>query len=112
MADLITGGVFRSRHLPGLVVAGAWSLATFVLVQAYSSTLISFVTTPISTPLVKSPEDLVRQTHVHLIVRINYATETILTVRIYFYGTTLCCPTFSLLDNFSELSRPFFEETW
>lgn len=62
-------------------MVGTWCLATFVLVQAYSSTLISFVTTPISTPLIKSLEELASKTNVYPVVRVNYAADVILSVR-------------------------------
>ena len=39
-------------------IAGAWCLAAFVLVPAYSGTLTSFLTSPIARPIVDSYQDI------------------------------------------------------
>lgn len=75
------GGFLKSDRIACRLVTGTWCLASFVLVQAYSSTLISFVTTPsTSPPLVNSAEDLASKSHVNLVVRMNYAADVILKV--------------------------------
>ena len=40
------------------LIAGAWCLAAFVLVPAYSGTLTSFLTSPIARPIVDSYHDI------------------------------------------------------
>lgn len=79
--DICVGGRLKSNRPHVRLVAGCWCLVTFVLVQAYSSTLISFMTTPTLTPLVKSPEDLASQTQINAVVRKYLGTEVVLLVR-------------------------------
>jgi hypothetical protein len=52
------GGYFQSNRLPLRVVAGSWCLIAVVLVYAYNSTLISYVSLPTHQPIVNTFEDL------------------------------------------------------
>lgn len=61
-------------------MAAVWSLAAFIFVQAYTSTLITYVVTPINLPLVKSVYDLVEKTDVNVLVRKGGVIDTIFTV--------------------------------
>lgn len=47
------------------ILAGTWGLSCFVVVTAYNSVLISFITTPVYQPLVKSIHDLVDRTDIY-----------------------------------------------
>ena len=56
-----------SRRLAIRIVAGAWCLTCFVLVTAYSSVLISFLTAPENyKPMVNSINDLALRPNIHL----------------------------------------------
>ncbi|XP_046462609.1 uncharacterized protein LOC124208780 [Daphnia pulex] len=52
------GGYFPSNRLPLRVLAGSWCLIAVVLVYAYNSTLISYVSLPTHQPIVNTFEDL------------------------------------------------------
>ncbi|EFX82168.1 hypothetical protein DAPPUDRAFT_241316 [Daphnia pulex] len=54
---LSQGGSCKSKRLPYRLVAGVWTLAAFVFVQAYTSTLFTYVVTPINHPLIDSVYD-------------------------------------------------------
>jgi hypothetical protein len=43
--SFIKGGPCRSKRLPYRLVAGVWTLAAFIFVQAYTSTLFTYVVT-------------------------------------------------------------------
>ncbi|EFX82393.1 hypothetical protein DAPPUDRAFT_101640 [Daphnia pulex] len=66
---LSQGGPCRSRKLSYRLVAGVWILAAFIFVQAYTSTLFTYVVTPISEPLIKSVFDIINNGDVNLLVR-------------------------------------------
>ena len=46
-----------------------WVLATLVFVQAYQSTLITYVIAPVTTPLINSVYDLAENTNINFVVR-------------------------------------------
>ena len=55
------GGSVQSKKLFVRLAAGTWCLACFVLVNAYSSTLISYVTTPgYDPPVITSIKEIVK----------------------------------------------------
>ncbi|EFX82353.1 hypothetical protein DAPPUDRAFT_241433 [Daphnia pulex] len=54
---LSQGGLFPSKRLPYRLVAGVWTLAAFFFVQSYTSTLFTYVVTPINHPLINSIYD-------------------------------------------------------
>ncbi|EFX82352.1 hypothetical protein DAPPUDRAFT_241436 [Daphnia pulex] len=55
---LSQGGFCPSKWLPYRLVAGVWTLAAFIFVQAYTSTLFTYVVTPINHPLINSVYDV------------------------------------------------------
>nr|CAH0109179.1 unnamed protein product [Daphnia galeata] len=76
--NLLSQGVPSPSHrLSFRLVAAVWSLAAFIFVQAYTSTLITYVVTPINHPLVKSAYDLVEKTDVNVLVRKGGVIDTI-----------------------------------
>jgi len=48
------------------ILQGTWCLAAFVLLNAYSSTIISYLTAPKLMPVAKSVEDVARGIPQHL----------------------------------------------
>ncbi|XP_046449196.1 glutamate [NMDA] receptor subunit 1-like [Daphnia pulex] len=66
---LSQGGPCRSGKLPYRLVAGVWILAAFIFVQAYTSTLFTYVVTPIEQPLIKSVFDIINNGDINLLVR-------------------------------------------
>nr|CAH0102975.1 unnamed protein product [Daphnia galeata] len=66
---LSQGGCCPSHRLPYRLVAGVWSLAAFIFVQAYTSTLFTYVVTPINHPLINSIYDIVDSSDINLLVR-------------------------------------------
>ncbi|KAI9553543.1 hypothetical protein GHT06_021461 [Daphnia sinensis] len=74
---LSQGGSCIRKHLPSRLVAGAWSLATFVFVQAYTSTLFTYIVTPSTEPLlVESVYDVVNKPHIHLVIESGRGFES------------------------------------
>ncbi|XP_046452815.1 uncharacterized protein LOC124200588 [Daphnia pulex] len=68
---LSQGGSFTSGSNPFKIrlVTGAWCLVTLVLVNVYNGILISYVTSnPRERPLVDSPDDLLANRNIHLVV--------------------------------------------
>ncbi|EFX82186.1 hypothetical protein DAPPUDRAFT_241335 [Daphnia pulex] len=70
---LSQGGPCTSKGLPIRLVAAAWCLATFIFVQAYNSTLFTYVVTPVHQPLINSIYDIFDNSDINLLVR----TDTI-----------------------------------
>ena len=64
-----------------------WVLATLVLVQAYQSTLITYVIAPVTTPLINSVYDLAENTNINFVVRrggtLEYLFKVNLLARVY-----------------------------
>ena len=67
--------VWRIRFL-----AGVWCLAAFVLVNAYSSVLISFVTAPYRPYLLQSVQDLYNQSKTSILVDKGFVVDNFLSV--------------------------------
>ncbi|KAK4012977.1 hypothetical protein OUZ56_025225 [Daphnia magna] len=65
---LSQGGPCSSRKLVVRVLAAAWCLAAAVLVNSYSSVLITYILAPNNPPLITSAYDLAQQDDIHLIV--------------------------------------------
>jgi hypothetical protein len=72
------GGSCRSKRLPYRLVAGVWTLAAFVFVQAYTSTLFTYVVTPINHPLIDSVYDVIDNGDINLLVRESGSMNTLL----------------------------------
>jgi len=78
-----TAGPCASNHLPFRIVAGAWSLAAFIFVQAYTSTLSTYVLTPINNPLINSPYEIPERKDIHLLIKKGGSTDTFLSASFY-----------------------------
>ncbi|KAI9553542.1 hypothetical protein GHT06_021460 [Daphnia sinensis] len=65
---LSQGGPCSSRKLAVRVLAAAWCLAAAVLVNSYSSVLITYILAPNNPPLITSAYDLAQKDDVYLIV--------------------------------------------
>ena len=63
------GGSFTVNRLPIRLIAGAWSLAAFVFVQAYTSTLITYIVAPTNRPLISSFNQLTERPDIHLVMK-------------------------------------------
>nr|CAH0113367.1 unnamed protein product [Daphnia galeata] len=67
-----------SNRLPYRLVAGVWTLAAFIFVQAYTSTLFTYVVTPINHPLINSIYDIIDSSDINLLVRETGFINTLL----------------------------------
>nr|CAH0101875.1 unnamed protein product [Daphnia galeata] len=65
---LSQGGPCPSKRLSFRLVAGVWCLAAFIFVQAYNSTLFTYVVTPVNQPLVNSINDVLESNDIQLLV--------------------------------------------
>ena len=74
------------RNLVIRFFVGAWSISCFVLVTAYSSVLISFLTAPADTfiPLVNSVNDLLNKTNVRVTVNKGLIADTLIKVTLIY----------------------------
>ena len=61
-------------------LAGVWCLAAFVLVNAYSSVLISFMTAPYRSYLLRSVQDLYNQSKTSILVDKGLVVDVVLSV--------------------------------
>ena len=73
----------RSRQLAILLLAGAWCLVCFVLVTAYSSVVISFLTAPETfKPIINSINDLPMKPEIRVTVNKGWTPDKIFEVLI------------------------------
>ena len=86
---MLIGGHFTVNRLPIRLIAGAWSLAAFVFVQAYTSTLITYIVAPTNYPLISSFNELADRPDIHLILKKYGTVEQILTVRCYIFPSLI-----------------------
>jgi len=71
----------RSRQLAILLLAGAWCLVCFVLVTAYSSVVISFLTAPETfKPIINSINDLPMKPEIRVTVNKGWTPDKIFEV--------------------------------
>ena len=75
-----TGGVCYSKRLAIRLIATAWCLSSFVIINSYCSILISFMTSSNRVPLVNSLHDLPSKPGVHVVVNEGAATDQIFSV--------------------------------
>jgi hypothetical protein len=85
-----TGVPDPSNRLSFRLVAGVWSLAAFIFVQAYTSTLITYVVTPVNPPLVSSAYDLVDKKDINVLVRKSGAIDTMFSASISNFDSVIC----------------------
>ncbi len=72
------GGLCPSKRLPYRLVAGVWTLAAFFFVQSYTSTLFTYVVTPVNHPLINSIYDVLESKDINLIIRETGFINTLL----------------------------------
>ena len=72
--------MLKSKKVPILLIAGAWTLATFVLQNYYTTLLISYVTAPNPQPLITSIYDLRKHPEIQLVTDKNNNIDAIFTV--------------------------------
>ncbi len=65
----LTGGPCTSKRLPFRLVAGVWTLAAFIFVQAYTSTLFTYFVTPIKKSLINSIDDIAENSDINLFLK-------------------------------------------
>jgi hypothetical protein len=75
------------RHLVIRFLTGAWCLSCFVLVTAYSSVLVSFLTAPdhIYTPLVNSVNELRYKAEIRVTLNKGLLPNILFKVQIYIF---------------------------
>ncbi|XP_032789947.2 LOW QUALITY PROTEIN: glutamate receptor ionotropic, kainate 2 [Daphnia magna] len=66
---LSQGGPCASNRLPFRLVAGIWTLAAFIFVQAYTSILFTYVVAPVSLPLINSIYDIADSDDINLLMK-------------------------------------------
>lgn len=69
-----------SNKLPIRIAAGCWCLACVVLINSYSSVLISFLTISNPNLLINSIEELKDRPNVYLVTDKGLSTDVLLTV--------------------------------
>ncbi|XP_045035868.1 glutamate receptor ionotropic, kainate 3-like [Daphnia magna] len=72
------GGYLYAKFSSFYWVGGAWCIVTFVIVNAYNSTLISHVTLPNAPPLIKSIYDLRNRPDVRFVTERNLNVDAVL----------------------------------
>ena len=72
----IIGDSCASELLSFRFVAGVWCLAAFIFVQAYTSTLFTYVVTPNNPPLINSIYDIVESPDINLLVKVAGTPES------------------------------------
>ena len=77
----MTGARIAGSRLPIRLIAGTWCLAAFVFVQAYTSTLITYILAPTNDPLVSSFNELGERSDVQIILKKFGNVENMLTVK-------------------------------
>lgn len=84
LMNVYTGGRFSingSNTFKIRFVTGTWCLVTLVLVNVYNGILISYVTSnPREKPLVESPDDLLANANIHLVVEKGQGADFIFSV--------------------------------
>ena len=73
---------FSFKSLKIRLLAASWCLASFVLVAAYSSVLISFVLSPHASPIINSFSDIPDNPKVKLVTEKGGTMQMLLLVRI------------------------------
>jgi ionotropic glutamate receptor len=63
------------------LVAGVWTLAAFIFVQAYNSTLFTYVMAPVNHPLIDSMHGVAESADINLLFRYGAALNAFVMVR-------------------------------
>lgn len=100
---LAQGGTSRDQKLTIRFLAGAWCTACFVLVTAYSSVLISFVTSPNYKPMIQSLYDIPKNPKVKITVNRGWSPDLLFTVKpskvLAHYYSTIADELLYIFDN-------------
>lgn len=75
---LTTGGLCISNEVKFRLVAAGWTLAAFVLVQAYTSILFTYVIAPNNSPLINSIYDVADTSDLQLFVKKGGTMDTLI----------------------------------
>ena len=78
---LILGGYFSGKKLALRSVAAVWCLSCFVLIQSYSSVLISVMTLPKLKPIINSVYDIPKISGLQVVANRGMAVQAALSVR-------------------------------
>ncbi|KAI9563542.1 hypothetical protein GHT06_011005 [Daphnia sinensis] len=76
---LSQGGPCTSDRISFRFVAGVWTLAAFIFVQAYTSTLFTYVVAPVNQPLINSIYDIAENPDINLLVKKAGTADTMFT---------------------------------
>ncbi|EFX82430.1 hypothetical protein DAPPUDRAFT_241238 [Daphnia pulex] len=60
------------------MVAGVWTLAAFFFVQTYTSTLITYIITPVNDPLISTVQDIVDSSDINVFIKMAGVADTLL----------------------------------
>lgn len=75
-----SGGPCTWKSQAVVLLAGTWCLAAFVLVNSYSSTLITYVIAHENRPLISSIHDIGNSPHINVIVKKGHILDDYFTV--------------------------------
>lgn len=75
----------RNQKLAIRFLTGAWCVSCFVLVTAYSSVLISFVTSPYYKPLIESVYDIPKDPNIKITVDRGLFPDLVFKVQYHLY---------------------------
>ena len=79
------GASVSARWIVIRILAGAWCLACFFLIQLYCSTLTSHLTSPLRKPLIDSVYDIPNTPGLQIVVDRGFAADTLLSVGYHYY---------------------------
>ena len=75
---VFVGGYCHPRNHSVRLVAGAWCIGTFFLVNSYTSTLVSLITKPVQVPIINSVYDLPNKPNVYVAIEAGMGLNRIL----------------------------------
>ena len=120
-----TRSISKNRQLAVRLLAGAWCLACFVLVTAYSSVLVACITAPDKfKPIINSINDLPNKPEVHVVVNKNffpdlmfrvYLNNSLIQWMLYYFYLLWCtegCNQWWKFWNFEIFGRRFKSSSW
>ena len=80
MNFILTGGPCIWKSIASRILAGAWCLAAFVLVQAYTSTLITYIIVPHTQPLIESVYDIANNPDIKILLEKDRGLDLLFSV--------------------------------
>lgn len=84
----VIGVTISDQRLPIRVMLVFWIVSISFMILSYSSTLISFVSSPLREPVIDSVYDIAENPGLKLVVYKGHAPDVAFTAR-YYYITTL-----------------------